>query len=119
MSNEWPTEQQPTSLQSENVEVPIFPAFKVRTMKAGVMISAISANQEGQELLVDGQALPAIFNTLGEALKHIDQLRSLVVQHFENAAQIGMRVIAAQNEASQEHSQDNIGVQRVEDVNNV
>lgn len=119
MSNEQPTEQQTAPIQNEKVEVPIFPAFKVRTMNAGVMISAISANEEGQELLVDGQALPAIFNTLGEALKHIDQLRSLVVQHFENAAQIGMRVIAAQNEAHQELSQDTIDAHKAAELNNV
>jgi hypothetical protein len=38
--------------------------------------------------------MPAVFPTLQYALQQIDELRAHIINHFENAAQIGARVIA-------------------------
>ena len=91
--------EEKSSEQTESVQVRATPAFKVRTVNVGVAVSAVSTNEQGQDLFVGGQTLPAIFTTLSDALRHIDQLRNLVSQHFDEAAQIGLQMIANQNNA--------------------
>jgi type IV secretory pathway TraG/TraD family ATPase VirD4 len=59
----------------------------------GVAVSATVVTEDGKAL-----AMPAIFPNLGYALSQIDEMRALVIRHFEQASQIGVQVIAQQRE---------------------
>ena len=66
-------------------------AFIVETTAAGVAVAATVVTEDGRAL-----AMPAIFPNLGYALSQIDEMRALVIRHFEQASQIGAQVIAQQ-----------------------
>jgi len=68
-------------------------AFIVEMTAAGVAVSATVVTEDGKAL-----AMPAIFPNLGYALSQIDEMRALVIRHFEQASQIGVQVIAQQRE---------------------
>lgn len=66
-------------------------AFIVEMTAAGVAVAATVVTEDGRAL-----AMPAIFPTLGYALSQIDEMRALVVSHFEQASNIGVQVLAQQ-----------------------
>lgn len=66
-------------------------AFIVEMTAAGVAVTATVVTEDGRAL-----AMPAIFPNLGYALNQIDEMRALVIRHFEQASQIGAQVIAQQ-----------------------
>lgn len=66
-------------------------AFIVEMTAAGVAVAATLVTEDGRAL-----AMPAIFPNLGYALSQIDEMRALVIRHFEQASQIGVQVIAQQ-----------------------
>lgn len=66
-------------------------AFIVEMTAAGVAVAATVVTEDGRAL-----AMPAIFPNLTYALSQIDEMRALVIRHFEQASQIGAQVIAQQ-----------------------
>lgn len=66
-------------------------AFIVETTSAGVAVAATVVTEDGRAL-----AMPAIFPNLTYALSQIDEMRALVIRHFDQASQIGTQVIAQQ-----------------------
>jgi hypothetical protein len=66
-------------------------AFIVEITAAGVAVASTLVTEDGRAL-----AMPAIFPNLSYALSQIDEMRALVVRHFEQASQIGAQVIAQQ-----------------------
>ena len=66
-------------------------AFIVEMTAAGVAVASTVLTEDGRAL-----AMPAIFPNLGYALSQIDEMRALVIRHFEQASQIGVQVIAQQ-----------------------
>ena len=66
-------------------------AFIVEMTAAGVAVASTVVTTDGRAL-----ALPAIFPNLGYALSQIDEMRALVVRHFDQASQIGVQVMAQQ-----------------------
>ena len=66
-------------------------AFIVEMTAAGVAVASTVVTEDGRAL-----AMPAIFPNLTYALSQIDEMRALVVRHFEQASQIGVQVIAQQ-----------------------
>jgi hypothetical protein len=66
-------------------------AFIVEITAAGVAVASTVVTEDGRAL-----AMPAIFPNLGYALSQIDEMRNLVIRHFEQASQIGAQVIAQQ-----------------------
>ena len=75
-------------------------AFIVEMTAAGVAVSATVVTEDGKAL-----AMPAIFPNLGYALSQIDEMRALVIRHFEQASQIGVQVIAQQREQQLRNAQ--------------
>ena len=63
--------------------------FLIETIPAGVSVR--TAFLTGEEKLLQ---MPAVFPNLTYALNQIDQLRNNVIQHFEQAAQVGAQVIS-------------------------
>ena len=80
-----PTTESSASLTGRSV-------FLVQTVAAGVSVHTAFLTEQ-QKLL----EAPAVFPDLSYALSQIDELRSLVMQHFAQAAQVGVQVIAAQS----------------------
>lgn len=74
-------------------------AFIVEITAAGVAVASTILTEDGRAL-----AMPAIFPNLGYALSQIDEMRALVIRHFEQASQIGAQVIAQQMAAPQNTS---------------
>lgn len=66
-------------------------AFIVEMTAAGVAVTATVVTEDGRAL-----AMPAIFPSLSYALSQIDEMRALVIRHFDQASQIGAQVIAQQ-----------------------
>jgi hypothetical protein len=66
-------------------------AFIVEITAAGVAVASTVLTEDGRAL-----AMPAIFPNLGYALSQIDEMRAMVIRHFEQASQIGAQVIAQQ-----------------------
>lgn len=66
-------------------------AFIVEMTAAGVAVAATVVTEDSRAL-----AMPAIFPNLTYALSQIDEMRALVIRHFEQASQIGAQVIAQQ-----------------------
>lgn len=75
--------------------------FAVDTSAVGIVVQTLFLAEDGRMLEV-----PAVFPNLGYALDQIDQLRRLVIERFEQAAQVGVQVIAAntQQKPSAENS---------------
>ncbi len=75
--------------------------FGVETTAAGIAVNTLFFAEDGRMM-----PMPAVFPTLTYALEQIEELRNLVIQHFSQAAQVGVHIIAAQNaKAAQENAQ--------------
>ena len=83
------TETNPMAPAQDNVQGR--GAFIVEITGAGVAVASTVVTEDGRAL-----AMPAIFPNLGYALSQIDEMRALVIRHFEQASQIGAQVIAQQ-----------------------
>ena len=82
----------------ENITLQGTSVFYIETIAAGIAVQTA--------LLTEDQAshiMPAVFPTLQIALQQIDQLRAHIINHFENAAQVGAKVIA--DNATQSNAQ--------------
>lgn len=66
-------------------------AFIVEITSVGVVVASTVVTDDGRAL-----AMPAVFPNLTYALSQIDEMRALVIRHFEQAAQVGTQVIAQQ-----------------------
>ncbi len=75
-------------------------AFIVETTAAGVAVVSTVITEDGRAL-----AMPAIFPNLSYALSQIDELRAAVINHFDQAAQVGAQLIAEQKEKAQQEAQ--------------
>ena len=75
--------------------------FQIQTAVAGVMVSTAFLTQDGQL-----DSLPAVFPNLGYALEQINALRQHVIEHFSQATQVGVQVIAANAAASEAVAQN-------------
>lgn len=89
------TEQQQTSNQQEAIKGRS--VFVVNTTPAGIQVGTALLTEDNKLL-----NLPAVFPDVEYALGQIEQLRQMVLQHFSQAARVGMQVLAAQQPASQE-----------------
>ena len=81
----------PLSSESTQAQLVGRAAFVVDTSAAGIVVRTAFVSETGQVL-----EIPAVFPDLGYALQQIDHLRQIVIDRFAQAAQVGVRVIAAQ-----------------------
>ena len=77
----------------DNREITGRAVFAVDTTSAGIVVRTAFLGEQGQ--LLD---MPAVFPDLTYALNQIDHLRQIVVERFAQAAQVGIQVIAAQQQ---------------------
>jgi hypothetical protein len=82
------TEQQITAAE-ENQTIQGRSIFIIETVAAGVGVQTALLTEDNNI-----HSMPAVFPTLQYALQQIDELRAHIINHFENAAQIGARMIA-------------------------
>jgi hypothetical protein len=78
--------------------------FMVDTSAAGIVVQTRFMREDGQLL-----EFPAVFPNLGYALDQIDHLRRIVIERFEQAAQVGVQVIAANSQQTSGASADDTG----------
>ncbi len=97
---------QDAAAQDAQVSVQGRGAFIVEITSAGVAVASTVLTEDGRAL-----AMPAIFPNLSYALSQIDEMRNLVIRHFEQASQIGAQVIAQQMAAAQNAPQSEVPVQ--------
>lgn len=89
--SENPKEQQPTTaehLQGRSV-------FAIETVPAGVSVRTVFLTQD--EKLLE---MPAVFPNLQYALLQVEELKQHIIKHFEEAAKVGVQVIATQQAGS-------------------
>ena len=79
--------------QNNGSEIAGRSVFAVGTSAAGIVVQTLFLAEDGRMLEV-----PAVFPNLGYALDQIDHLKRLVIERFEQAAQVGVQVIAANNQ---------------------
>jgi hypothetical protein len=80
--------------------------FLIETVAAGIAVQTALLTEDKNIHI-----MPAVFPTLQYALQQIDELRTHIINHFSNAAQIGAKVIAdnaAQNAAQVANDADAI-----------
>jgi hypothetical protein len=92
VSKEMQTESPGRELSSQDITGRA--VFVVDTSGAGIVVRTGFLSEQGQ--LLD---MPAVFPDLSYALNQIDHLRQLVIDRFTQAAQVGIQVIAAQQQA--------------------
>lgn len=63
--------------------------FLIETVAAGIAVQTALLTEDKNIHI-----MPAVFPTLQYALQQIDELRTHIINHFSNAAQIGAKVIA-------------------------
>jgi hypothetical protein len=63
--------------------------FIIETVAAGVAVQTALLTEDKNIHL-----MPAVFPTLQYALQQIDELRTHMINHFESAAQVGLKMIA-------------------------
>lgn len=63
--------------------------FIIETVAAGVAVQTALLTEDKNI-----HVMPAVFPTLQYALQQIDELRAHIINHFENAAQVGLKMIA-------------------------
>ena len=88
--------------------------FAVDTSAAGIVIRTAFLSEQGQLL-----EMPAVFPDLTYALNQIDHLRQLVIERFTQAAQVGVQVIAAQQNAGASTSATGVAAKAPEDTKDV
>lgn len=71
--------------------------FAIDMSGAGLVVRTALLTEQNQVI-----EMPAVFPDLQYALAQIDSLRSLVIERFAQAAQIGIQVMAAQAEAAKQ-----------------
>jgi hypothetical protein len=92
VSKEMQTESPSRELGSQDITGRA--VFVVDTSGAGIVVRTGFLSEQGQFL-----DMPAVFPDLSYALNQIDHLRQLVIGRFTQAAQVGVQVIAAQQQA--------------------
>ena len=92
VSKEKPTES--ASGEQNSQDITGRAVFAVDTSGAGIVVRTGFLSEQGQ--LLD---MPAVFPDLSYALNQIDHLRQIVIDRFTQAAQVGVQVIAAQQQA--------------------
>ena len=78
---------------NESREITGRAVFAVDTSAAGIVVRTALLSEQGQLL-----EMPAVFPDLSYALNQIDHLRQIVIDRFAQAAQVGVQVIAAQQQ---------------------
>ena len=68
--------------------------FAVDISAVGIVVRTGFLSEQGN--VID---MPAVFPNLSYALDQIDHLRQIVIDHFAQAAQVGVQVIAAQEQS--------------------
>lgn len=101
-------------LKSEQTNLTGRSVFSIETTAAGVLVRTAFITEDNR--LLD---MPAVFPDMVYALNVIDDLKRQVTQHFAQAAQVGVQVIAnqaraEQNAASQETTVSAEGEQQSE-----
>lgn len=89
--SENPKEQEPKTteqLQGRSV-------FAIETVPAGVSVRTVFLTQD--EKLLE---MPAVFPNLQYALLQVEELKQHIIKHFEEAAKVGVQVIATQQAGS-------------------
>lgn len=94
------TEEQNT-VTEENSTIQGRSIFLIETVAAGVAVQTALLTEDNNI-----HSMPAVFPTLQYALQQIDELRAHIINHFENAAQIGARVIAEKNNSDSDSDAD-------------
>ena len=79
--------------------------FVVETTAAGMAVHTAFLQEDGK--LVQA---PAVFPDVGYALSQVDELRSLLIKHFSQAAHVGAQVIASQAAKQNVESDTNVNV---------
>lgn len=77
----------------QNVNVTGRSVFAVETTAAGVVVRTAFLTEDNR--LLD---MPAVFPNMMYAVNVIDDLKQQVIQHFSQAAQVGVQVIAQQQQ---------------------
>lgn len=75
-------------VESKKMKITGRSAFSVSLSPAGVVVQTAFVAEDGE-----ARALPAVFPNLHYALTQIEELRSLVISKFNEAALIGMQSI--------------------------
>ena len=70
-------------------------AFSVSLTPAGVVVQTVFVGDDESM-----RPLPAVLPNLGYALNQIDMLRALVIDKFNEAAQLGLQNLPAQDESA-------------------
>ncbi len=96
------TEQQNT-ITEENSTIQGRSIFLIETVAAGVAVQTALLTEDNNV-----HSMPAVFPSLQYALQQIDELRAHIINHFENAAQVGAKIIAdhAAAQASEKENSD-------------
>ena len=89
MSEETIQTEEQNAAAEENSTIQGRSIFLIETVAAGVAVQTALLTEDNNI-----HSMPAVFPTLQYALQQIDELRAHIINHFENAAQIGARVIA-------------------------
>jgi hypothetical protein len=91
----------------QNVNLTGRAVFAVETTAAGVVVRTAFLTEE--QRLLD---MPAVFPDVMYAMNVIDELKTQVMQHFSQAAQVGAQVIANQARAQKEQQEQQQGQQQ-------
>lgn len=85
------TEMNPSSNASAPESISGRAVFAVEMSPAGLVVRTVFLTQQNQLL-----EMPAVFPNLQYALAQIDDLRQIVIDRFNQAAQVGIQVMASQ-----------------------
>lgn len=107
MKKQQTSESEQTATAEPTADQPVTgrSVFLIETVAAGVSVRTAFLSEQEQLL-----QMPAVFPNLSYALDQIEQLKRRVIEHFEQAAQIGAQVIsehARQSATSAEQPADN------------
>jgi hypothetical protein len=101
MSEETIKTEEPNTAAEENQTIQGRSIFIIETVAAGVAVQTALLTEDNNV-----HSMPAVFPSLQYALQQIDELRGHIINHFENAAQVGAKIIA-DNAAAQASEKDN------------
>lgn len=91
------TEEAPVS-ESAQEQLKGRSAFNVELTPAGVVVSTVFVSEDDTV-----RPLPAVFPNLEYALGQIDALRSMVINQFATAAELGMKSLQEQPQSEREN----------------
>ena len=91
MKKQQTSEQEQTAVTEPAPDQPVTgrSVFLIETVAAGVSVRTAFLSEQEQLL-----QMPAVFPNLSYALDQIEQLKKRVIEHFEQAAQVGAQVIS-------------------------